>query len=336
MTTFLEDISVLEISPTARPANRKRKVFQLAEWSVAAINDLPDSSFLFVASGGKKDDDGKTVPRNLRHFPVRDASGKLDLPHLRNALARIPQADIPEDAKTKARATAQRLLEEAKETMTKEELQKAHDEALADLEKAKKAGESHAALAEAVKKSIAALGADKPDLKVALEPLAKAAEVELPDLPELAEPVKKAGSAPQIPEALKPQWEAMQKSAKDSEERVAKLEKAARDKEFMAKAADFRLVPGCSTEEMGDLLEKADAAGCGEALEKVLKATHAAIEKAGMFSEQGSTGAAGGGDRETQIEELAKSYMAKSSDPVTKAQAIRQVLRDNPELRHAQ
>ena len=332
MTTFLEDINVLEISPTPNPANRKRKVFQLAEWSAAAINDLPDSSFLFIAPGGDKDDEGKTAPRSLRHFPVKDADGEVDLPHLRNALARISQADIPEDAKTKARALAQRLLEEAKD-MTKEELQKAHDEALAELEKAEKAGKSHAALVEAVKKSIEALAGDKPDLGVALEPLAKAVKVDLPELPEFQE---KAAPAPNVPEALLPQWEAMQKSAKESEERVQRLEKAARDKEFLAKAAGFKLVPGCSTEEMGDLLEKADAAGCGEALEKVLKATQAAIDKAGMFSEQGSTGGGQGGDREAQIEAKATEMMAKSSEPMTKAQAYRQVLRDNPELRHAQ
>ena len=53
-------------------------------WSTAFVNDLPDSSFLlcFTDSKGTKQ----------RYFPVKDASGKIDLPHLRNALARIPQA----------------------------------------------------------------------------------------------------------------------------------------------------------------------------------------------------------------------------------------------------
>jgi len=68
---------------------------QKAQWFRAFINDLPDSAFLHIESGGKKDDEGKTVPRNLRHFPVRDADGNLDLPHLENALARIPQSRIP-------------------------------------------------------------------------------------------------------------------------------------------------------------------------------------------------------------------------------------------------
>jgi HK97 family phage prohead protease len=64
----------------------------MAEWDAAYVNDLPDSAFLLIAPGGHKDADGKTVPRNLRYFPVRNAAGDVDAPHLRNALARIPQA----------------------------------------------------------------------------------------------------------------------------------------------------------------------------------------------------------------------------------------------------
>jgi len=64
----------------------------MAEWDANYVNDLPDSAFLLIGPGGHKDADGKTVPRTLRYFPVRDASGNVDAPHLRNALARIPQA----------------------------------------------------------------------------------------------------------------------------------------------------------------------------------------------------------------------------------------------------
>lgn len=74
------------------------------------VNNLPDASFLYIESGGEKDDDGKTKPRSLRHFPYKDESGKIDLPHLRNAIARIPQADIPDDMKEKLQAKARKLL----------------------------------------------------------------------------------------------------------------------------------------------------------------------------------------------------------------------------------
>jgi phage I-like protein len=96
-------------------------VVTAAVWSTAYINDLPDSAFLYIEPGGRKDDTGRTVPRSLRHFPVRDANGRLDLPHLRNALARIPQSNLPADVKERIARQAQRLLESANRQETREE-----------------------------------------------------------------------------------------------------------------------------------------------------------------------------------------------------------------------
>lgn len=81
-----------------------------ADWSTAYVNDLPDSAFLYIEDGGSKDSDGKTMPRSLRHFPYRDASGNVDLPHLRNALARIPQSNLPQAIKDRVTAHAERVL----------------------------------------------------------------------------------------------------------------------------------------------------------------------------------------------------------------------------------
>ena len=81
-----------------------------AVWSTAFQNNLPDSSFLYIESGGKKDSEGKTVPRTLRHFPYKDANGKVDLPHLRNALARIPQSNLPADVKASLTKKAEAIL----------------------------------------------------------------------------------------------------------------------------------------------------------------------------------------------------------------------------------
>lgn len=83
-----------------------------AEWSTADVNDLVDDAFLYIAPGGEKDADGKTVPRSLRYFPVYNASSEVDLPHLRNALSRIGQADIPQAAKDAARDKAEQLLKQ--------------------------------------------------------------------------------------------------------------------------------------------------------------------------------------------------------------------------------
>jgi len=85
-----------------------------AVWTTAYVNDLPDSAFLYVEPGGTKDADGKTTPRSLRHFPYKDASGNVDLPHLRNALSRIPQSSLPQDVKDRCAARAQRMLDNMK------------------------------------------------------------------------------------------------------------------------------------------------------------------------------------------------------------------------------
>ncbi len=70
-----------------------------AKWTRAFINDLPDAAFAYIEPGGEKDDEGKTTPRSLRHFPHHGMNVKsgsehntVDLPHLRNALARAPQS----------------------------------------------------------------------------------------------------------------------------------------------------------------------------------------------------------------------------------------------------
>ena len=84
----------------------KAAVFMEATWDTAYINNLPDSSFAYIESGGTKDGDGKTVPRSLRHFPYKDDSGAVDLPHLRNALARAPQSPFGDNAMPKLKAAA--------------------------------------------------------------------------------------------------------------------------------------------------------------------------------------------------------------------------------------
>lgn len=81
-----------------------------AAWDTAFINNLPDSAFLYIEPGGSKDGEGKTTPRSLRHFPVKDAQGNVDAAHVRNALARIPQSNVPSSAKEAATRKAQELL----------------------------------------------------------------------------------------------------------------------------------------------------------------------------------------------------------------------------------
>jgi HK97 family phage prohead protease len=74
-----------------------------AEMAAKSINDLPDSAFAYIEPGGSKDDQGKTVPRSKRHFPIHDAA------HVRNALARAPQSPFGAKAMPKIRAAAKKF-----------------------------------------------------------------------------------------------------------------------------------------------------------------------------------------------------------------------------------
>lgn len=76
---------------------------ELAEMTRKSINDLPDSAFAFIEAGGKKDDEGKTTPRSLRHFPIHDEA------HVRNALARLSQSPFGPKATSKVKSAARKF-----------------------------------------------------------------------------------------------------------------------------------------------------------------------------------------------------------------------------------
>lgn len=73
-------------------------------------SDLPDAAFAVILPGGTKDDEGKTTPRSLRKLPhhTKDVTNgsdnsTVDKALLRNALARLAQTDMPEEAKRAAK-----------------------------------------------------------------------------------------------------------------------------------------------------------------------------------------------------------------------------------------
>jgi len=83
-------------------------------WTTAYVNNLPDSAFLYVEPGGKKDDEGKTVPRSKRHLPYKNAEGQVDMAHLNNAASRLGQSAtgegwLSEDLRQHLQAKVQRL-----------------------------------------------------------------------------------------------------------------------------------------------------------------------------------------------------------------------------------
>lgn len=83
-----------------------------AELSAADLNDLPDSAFAYIESGGTKDSEGKTTPRRLRHFAIHDKA------HADNAASRIAQgAKFGDQAKPKVEAAQRKFGEDvSKET----------------------------------------------------------------------------------------------------------------------------------------------------------------------------------------------------------------------------
>jgi len=97
-----------------KPERSQMDEEEKAEWSAASVNDLPDSAFLYVESG-EKDDEGKTTPRSKRHLPYKNASGEVDLPHLRNAISRLGQSAtgkgwMSEDLRKRLLSKAQGIL----------------------------------------------------------------------------------------------------------------------------------------------------------------------------------------------------------------------------------
>ncbi len=100
-------------STVHRLAKNDPKKLGKTTWTAKFVNDLPDNSFLYVEKGGKQDGEGKTTPRDLRHFPVRNAEGNIDLPHLRDAIAKISQENIPATKKKSLQAQARKMLEGA-------------------------------------------------------------------------------------------------------------------------------------------------------------------------------------------------------------------------------
>jgi len=102
-----------------------------AVWTAAFINNLPDAAFAMILPGGKKDKEGKTVPRSLRMLPHHNANVKsasenssVDKIHLANALARVSQAKMSAQqiatAKAHLQAHAKALLPSYKTPVKKE------------------------------------------------------------------------------------------------------------------------------------------------------------------------------------------------------------------------
>lgn len=87
----------------------------MAQWDTAYVNNLPDSAFAWIDPRYKS---GESDDKSMRKLPYKDADGNADLPHVRNALARLDQTDGPSaEEKAQIRKKLEGLLE--REKMTK-------------------------------------------------------------------------------------------------------------------------------------------------------------------------------------------------------------------------
>lgn len=391
MGTWLQKIRVTELSATRWPANKKRKLLQKAQWSAAYVNDLPDASFLHIEPGGKKDDEGKTTPRSLRHFPVKDMAGDVDPSHLRNALSRISQSTLPAAVRDSVRAKARQLLQQINKTedrmwideasldefaekaaMTKAQkdaLQAAlvalkgvnmegvqegevmylrqglakmlgfgmAEKSIADVEEKleaaqKSAAESQEGLTAVIKSALGKLQSDTPAINDAVSELAKAVG-ETPVFKRLE----------QLPDDVRAEWAALQKSAAEDRAKLEELRKSLADKEaaaerdgFIAKARELGDLP-LSAEALGGLMQVVAKGGDEAAVasfDQLVKSMAEIAKGSPLFSEQGGSGhmPADKSGAFGKIDALAHALVRKSDRPMTIEQARVEVMEQHPEL----
>lgn len=182
----LIDTVLKAVTLVTRPAYQGRTRFismaaKAEKWSKAYIDMLPDSSFLVIEDGGTLDSTGRTVPRSLRHFPVKDDKGEIDPRNLDTIAGQIEESTLQASLLSTAKNTLldfrntvvvreERITEEYK-LKTIEEFQE-EVKALQDkLDAALREIESKDQENQALKSSSAELEAEKKALEEELKPL---------------------------------------------------------------------------------------------------------------------------------------------------------------------
>ncbi len=87
-----------EVAPVKKEDGGDDEETTKGVWTTAYVNALPNTAFLYSKG-------------DQRHLPYKNAEGQVDLPHLRNALARLPETNIPAATKDRLAARARHILE---------------------------------------------------------------------------------------------------------------------------------------------------------------------------------------------------------------------------------
>lgn len=113
----LRDTILRAVTIVGNPAYQGRTKFiaiaaKATPWSQAFIDELPDSSFLYIASGGEKDSEGKTSPRSLRMFPIKDATGLIEPARLETVLSELENSELSSETLEGVKSVVTNYLEE--------------------------------------------------------------------------------------------------------------------------------------------------------------------------------------------------------------------------------
>lgn len=175
------------------------------------------------------------------------------------------------------------------------------------------------------------------DVSNAVEPNA-IVEVEVSDQIETVEapdaPVEEVSMSdePQVETVAKADFEALQKANTELSDRIAKMERDAKQAEYVAKAREYSNLG--KADELGALLLAASEAFSAEqyqTLERLLKAANAQVDKGELFA-QFSQPTAEAGSFDEKLTGLAKAKVEAGAAPTLEIAKL-QVLNENPELR---
>ena len=304
----LKQLRIKRVDLVPRGANQEAHVLlfkademsdeQKALWSTAEVNNLPDSSFAVIEPGGKKDSEGKTTPRSLRHLPYKGPDGKVDLPHLRNALARLPQSDLSTEMKDKARTKLEAAAREAGVGDYGKDKQKA----------APAAKEKH-------------MPEDLEKLQKDLDAAMKLAQEESDKRAAVEKSLKDQGET----------IETLKKRLDESEAEIKKAQDAAKLAEFKKAVDEFEHLP-IKADVFAPVLKACNEALTPEQyteLTRVLKAADAAGAK--YFVEEGAPGEGRQSSASEQLTTKAEELM-KADSKLSLGEATVKAARQNPKL----
>ena len=285
--------------------------YEFAEWTRAYINDLPDSSFAVIEPAYKR---GETDNKNARHLPHHGPGGggtrnvNLDLPHLRNALARW------------------KLIKPVTDSISTEELRRRAWNHLKNHLSALKTYKQQEVLM--TEKLTALLGELGIELEEGADPF-EVLKAHITGLKAKLAELEKKISGQETPAEMEETTKALKLAEaknKELEERVQRLEKELREREkavyFDEKIREGKLTPA-ERPYFEELYDKDE-----ETVKKLLDERDPVVD----FSEAGTDSAKGAASlsNEDKLDQLARKLMEEKE--ISYEEALLEVAREHPEL----